>query len=121
MSNGVAVNARMVGDTGGRNGAYGPSYAQLDTRFGYRVNIGHARTVDLFAEVFNITNRSNFSNPSGDRRIHMCDHHGGVVLDRKTGSLSDLARRFQEVGLDLVQGRGRRFGSKGSEREVELS
>jgi hypothetical protein len=26
------------------------------------------RTLDIFAESFNLTNRSNFTNPSGDRR-----------------------------------------------------
>ena len=66
---GSGANALTVKNSGGRNGAYGPSYAQLDTRFGYRLNLGAARTVDLFAEVFNLTNRSNFSNPSGDRRL----------------------------------------------------
>ena len=42
---------------------------QLDARIGYRVGAGGARTLDLFAEVFNVTNRSNFINPSGDRRL----------------------------------------------------
>jgi hypothetical protein len=27
------------------------------------------RTLDLFVEQFNVTNRSNFTNPSGDRRV----------------------------------------------------
>jgi hypothetical protein len=57
-----------VKNEGGRNGAYGPDYLQLDARFGYRLRIGGARTLDLFAEVFNLTNRSNFTNPSGDMR-----------------------------------------------------
>ena len=66
---GTGANALTIKDSGGRNGAYGPNYAQLDTRFGYRLKMGAARTVDLFAEVFNLTNRSNFANPSGDRRL----------------------------------------------------
>jgi hypothetical protein len=50
-----------------RNGATGPGLFQLDLRLGYRAR--HAgRTVDLFADVFNVTNRANFDNPIGDRR-----------------------------------------------------
>ena len=29
---------------------------------------GTGRALDLFAEVFNVTNRANFDNPIGDRR-----------------------------------------------------
>ncbi len=66
---GAGDNAITVKNDGGRNGAYGPSYAQLDARLGYRVRMGGVRTLDLFAEVFNLTNRSNFTNPSGDKRL----------------------------------------------------
>ena len=64
----TATNAITVKNEGGRNGAYGPNYLQLDARVGYRLRMGGARTLDLFAEVFNLTDRSNFTNPSGDRR-----------------------------------------------------
>jgi hypothetical protein len=37
-------------------------------RVGYRFALPHQRTVDIFAEVFNVTNLSNFATPSGDRR-----------------------------------------------------
>jgi hypothetical protein len=53
---------------GGRNGAYGPGLLQIDLRFGYRVRPGQGRSLDLFAELFNVTNEPNFSNPSGDMR-----------------------------------------------------
>jgi hypothetical protein len=53
---------------GGRNGTYGPGFVQLDMRLGYRARLGSGRTLDLFGEVFNVTNRVNFMNPSGDRR-----------------------------------------------------
>ncbi len=66
---GVGDTAITVKNDGGRNGAYGPDYAQLDARLGYRVQVGQARTVDLFAEVFNLTNRTNYVNPSGDKRL----------------------------------------------------
>jgi len=52
---------------GKRNGATGPGYFQLDTRFGWRLNVGKGRTLDLSADVFNITNRANFANPSGNQ------------------------------------------------------
>ena len=66
---GVGDYAITVKNKGGRNGAYGPNYAQLDARLGYRVRAGGVRTLDLFAEVFNLTDRTNFTNPSGDRRL----------------------------------------------------
>ena len=52
---------------GKRNGATGPGFFQLDTRFGWRLNAGKGRTLDLSADVFNITNRANFANPSGNQ------------------------------------------------------
>jgi hypothetical protein len=66
---GVGGYAITVKNKGGRNGAYGPNYAQLDARVGYRLRAGGARTFDLFAEVFNLTDRTNFTNPSGDKRL----------------------------------------------------
>jgi hypothetical protein len=66
---GVGANSISVTNDGGRNGAYGPNYAQMDLRGTYRFRVGGARTVDVFAEGFNILNRANFTNPSGDRRL----------------------------------------------------
>lgn len=66
---GSGDNAITVENKGGRNGAYGPNYAQLDMRLGYRVRVRGNRTLDIFGEVFNVTNRSNYTNPSGDRRL----------------------------------------------------
>ena len=66
---GTGANSITVENEGGRNGAYGPNYAQMDVRVGYRIRAGGARTVDVFAEVFNVLNRANFTNPSGDRRL----------------------------------------------------
>jgi hypothetical protein len=50
-----------------RNGARGPGFMKLDMRIGYRVNVGPRRVVELFGEVFNVTDRTNFSNPSGNQ------------------------------------------------------
>jgi hypothetical protein len=57
-----------VTNRGGRNGARGPGFMQLDLRAGYRARLGSRRTLDTFVEVFNMTNHANFTNPSGDRR-----------------------------------------------------
>jgi hypothetical protein len=67
---GVGQNALTVENTGGRNGARGPGFAQLDLRLGYRLPLGgNSRTLDVFGEIFNVTNEPNFNNPSGDRRL----------------------------------------------------
>jgi hypothetical protein len=51
-----------------RNGATGPGLFQLDLRLGYRLQAGAGRALDMFVDVFNVTNRANFENPTGDRR-----------------------------------------------------
>ena len=66
---GVGPNAFTVKNEGGRNGVYGPGSFQVDLRAGYRLRQGQGRTVDLFAEIFNVTNEPNFANPSGDMRL----------------------------------------------------
>ena len=42
---------------------------QLDMRLGYRARLGGRRTLDIFGEVFNLTDRANFTNPGGNRRV----------------------------------------------------
>ncbi len=54
---------------GGRAGGRGPGYAQADLRAGYRVRLGGERTLDMFLDMFNLTNRANFANPSVDQRL----------------------------------------------------
>ncbi len=49
---------------GGRNGAFGPGFVQLDLRVGYRARLGARRTLDVFGDVFNATNHANFTNPT---------------------------------------------------------
>jgi hypothetical protein len=66
---GVGENAMTVENAGGRNGARGPGSMQIDARFGYRMRPGgQGRSLDFFAEIFNLTNEPNFANPSGDVR-----------------------------------------------------
>jgi hypothetical protein len=64
---GNGPDAITVKNKGGRNGVYGPDYYELDTRVSYGVPIG-PRTLDVYAEVLNLTNRANFANPTGDQR-----------------------------------------------------
>jgi len=66
---GTGSDSITVDNEGGRNGAYGPGFFQLDMRFGYRLRLGGSRTLDLLGEIFNLTNRANFDNPTGDRRL----------------------------------------------------
>jgi len=54
---------------GRRNGARGPGFMQIDLRVGYRARLGAARTLDFFADIFNVTDHVNFTNPSGNRRV----------------------------------------------------
>ena len=53
---------------GGPYGGYGPDFLQVDTRIGYRARWASRQTLDLFFEVFNVTNRANFDPPSGDQK-----------------------------------------------------
>jgi hypothetical protein len=75
---GTAPNSmKDVKYKGGRNGAIGPDYFQLDVRAGWRRRINPERALELFLDIYNITNRANFDNPmttgvpggSTDRRL----------------------------------------------------
>jgi hypothetical protein len=67
----AAGNILMTGvkNKGGRNGAIGPDYFQLDLRAGWRGKIRNEQAIEVFLDIFNITNRANFNNPSGDERL----------------------------------------------------
>ena len=56
----------VKGYTSQRNGAYGPGFFQLDLRVGYRIPLGGERHLNAFVDLFNLTDRTNFSNPSGN-------------------------------------------------------
>ena len=53
---------------GKRNGARGRDIFQADVRAGWRQRMGGSRVLEVFLDIFNITNRANFENPTGDRR-----------------------------------------------------
>jgi len=64
---GSGAGAITVDSSGGRNGARGPSFFQADARVSYRFRFGERR-LEVFGDIFNVTNRANFANPTGDRR-----------------------------------------------------
>ncbi len=69
---GTGLNAMTdVKNAGGRFGARGPDYFQVDLRAGWRRQI-RERTLELFVDVFNLTNRTNWDNPlvaNSDQRL----------------------------------------------------
>ena len=69
---GTALNAmKDVKYAGGRNGAIGPDSFQVNLRAGWRGRIRRGQALELFLDIFNVTNRVNFENPrpeNSDRR-----------------------------------------------------
>jgi hypothetical protein len=65
---GSGADGFTVENKGGQGGAVGPGFGQLDLRVAYRVGAGANRTVEIGADVFNVTNEPNFANPIGDQR-----------------------------------------------------
>lgn len=64
---GTGANSYTVENEATRNGAYGPGFFSLDMRFGYAFRVGGNRRLELSADVFNLTNRTNFDNPTGNQ------------------------------------------------------
>ncbi len=64
---GTGRNSFTVFNKGGRNGARGPDFFQVDMRLGYKIPIRGSH-FEVFGEIFNVTDRANFDVPSGDRR-----------------------------------------------------
>src|SRR5262249_36968898 len=58
-----------VKNNGGRNGALGPNYFQLDLRAGWRGKLRNRQAVEVFLDIFNITNRANFDNPPAAQHV----------------------------------------------------
>ena len=106
---GTVVNALTnVESKGGRNGAIGPDYFQIDVRAGWRARLGRDRSLDIYLDIFNITDRVNWDNPSGDRRLtptflQLTTLRGGSGFPRQ--------RDQDDTGCHVV-GRGTRLGQK---------
>jgi hypothetical protein len=64
---GTGLNPYTVDDyKAERNGAYGPGFFNLDARLSYALRFG-SRQLEIVGDVFNVTNRTNFANPSGNQ------------------------------------------------------
>jgi hypothetical protein len=50
-----------------RNGARGPGFLEADLRLGYRLGLPGNRRVEIAADIFNLTNHTNFLNPTGNQ------------------------------------------------------
>jgi hypothetical protein len=50
-----------------RNGARGPGFFSLDMRLGYGFSLPNRRRIEVSADVFNLSNRANFLNPTGNQ------------------------------------------------------
>ncbi|MGZ5475935.1 MAG: TonB-dependent receptor [Thermoanaerobaculia bacterium] len=62
---GAGRNGYTVYNKGGRNGATGPDFFEIDARVGYDIPFS-GMNFQLFGEMFNVTNRVNYASPSGD-------------------------------------------------------
>ena len=51
---------------GKRGGARGPDYFQVDLRAGWRFRLPDRHLLDISVDVFNVFNRTQFDNPSGN-------------------------------------------------------
>ena len=50
-----------------RNGARGPDFLNIDMRIGYVFTVAARKRIEVSADVFNMTNHTNFANPTGNQ------------------------------------------------------
>jgi len=62
------IDAITLENEGGFRGARGPNQMLLSLRGRYSFRLSGNRSLQAWVDVFNVTNRANFSNPSTDRR-----------------------------------------------------
>jgi hypothetical protein len=77
-----------------RNGARGPGFFEFDMRLGYGFNLHNRRRLEISADVFNLTNRTNFANPGNDQ----ASSSSFLVL---TGYSTSYTPRKVQVGARL--------------------
>ena len=63
---GIGPNAISVHNDGKRNGASGPATYNADLRLQYKRNVSESASAAFSFEIFNLFNRANFNNPSGN-------------------------------------------------------
>jgi hypothetical protein len=61
----AGFTAYTVENVARRNGAYGPGFLNADMRVSYALRFG-SRRVEIVGDVFNLSNRTNFANPTAD-------------------------------------------------------
>jgi hypothetical protein len=92
---GQGPDAISVEYQGGRRGARGPGFFQADLRAGYNFRLPQGRSLEVFVDVLNLTNRVNFANPAingiADRR------RTDFLL--VTGLLGDGPTRTAQIGV----------------------
>jgi hypothetical protein len=88
---GSGDNAFTTTSEGGLNGARGPDFFEIDLRATYSLPFSSAQRLQLFAEVYNLTDRANFNNPAGDERL-------SSFLDLRSLRQGNTSRRAQ-LGL----------------------
>jgi hypothetical protein len=82
------------GFDGKRNGATGPGFFNLDARVSYGLHLG-SRRLEVFGDLFNLTNRANFANPTADIS------NTGTFLLLRAYSTSYAPRKLQ-IGARFV-------------------
>lgn len=85
---GSGANPITVNNSGGSNGARGPDFFEIDLRVAYALPMQRGSRLQLVGEVFNLTDRVNFSNPNGDQRL-------SSFLDLRTLRRGNTSRRGQ--------------------------
>ncbi|MGE0815829.1 MAG: TonB-dependent receptor [Vicinamibacterales bacterium] len=85
---GTGANPITVKSRGGSNGARGPDFFEIDLRLAYALPMRGGSRLQLVGEVFNLTDRVNFNNPSGDQRL-------STFLDLRTLRQGNTSRRGQ--------------------------
>ena len=66
---GAGRNPISVENEGGRNGARGPDFFEISLRTTYALSLQRGQRLQLFGEIYNLTDRANFANPTGDQRL----------------------------------------------------
>jgi hypothetical protein len=61
----AGFTAYTVDNVARRNGAYGPGFFNADMRVSYAIPLG-SRRLEIVGDIFNVTNRTNFANPTAD-------------------------------------------------------
>jgi hypothetical protein len=91
---GTGQDAYTVENKGGRNGARGPGFFEIDIRVAYSMGLRNAQRVQFFGEIFNLTNRANFLSPtnSGNASDQRLSSTFLILRTLRRGATSQLAQ-----------------------------